>query len=508
MVKEFLDKAISELNGLPADGLIFQSLREGGTSIEDVGELETPAGTTSERPTSFAQALLSKLNVSGDTAIASPVPRRNPHSRAISSISSIRSESSGPSRGTSPAKPEPSARNGASPSGRLPTRNGGMEGLPNGDSVVPDRTGPLLNYACSLIKENRCCQMDFGSLALLSDDEGVCAAARELNIPTKGISEIRHIYAERKAAEKQRNGGRDTVGEVDTIKDASSLQPVTTEVNGGAAPLAEEVAVIQKNVARVEELARNEITTQEDQIASQDDIAEQEHQAVKNGNGDLEKVEGVTGEAILPSPVEDVVESKMNGVLGGLDSAQENQEDAPAPKVIPPEEKTIVLAAPAQISRKEAPVQQAAWQKVSLELTESNNLISPTVSPPEDNSSDEEVVVFNPRSKRLSQSIPSADPPKIPQVPQFPKVLRQHEASPNGAPAVIDPDAFGRSFAKKPSGVALNAGRTLAARSPRASPRHSPQRSIVTSVPADVDFVLKSGSPRGAARGRGKLWVP
>ena len=66
---------------------------------------------------------------------------------------------------------------------------------------------------------------------------------------------------------------------------------------------------------------------------------------------------------------------------------------------------------------------------------------------------------------------------------------------------VIDPDAFDRSYIVRPHNHAPNTNHRVM--SPRGSPRGGPR-----TPESEVDYVLKSGSPRGATRGRGKLWVP
>lgn len=508
VVKDFLDQALISENGLPSNGLIFESSRESRSIADDSTEAGGPAGGTKERSTSFAQALLSKLNVANESPIASPVPTRNHHSRAISSISSMLSESQGPSRGPSPAKSEPGARSGASPNGFLPSRNGGAEGLPVHDGATPDRIRPLLSYARSVMQSR--CQTDPGSLVVLSDDKDLCGAAGESNVPTRGISEIRQISAVNKAAEKRHNHDRDTVGEVDALKDPLSLHKTMTE-SSGAVPLgAKNVIMKEDSATEDQELSRPEIFPRGKQIVLDDTVVKKENQAVPVGHTDVGKSEAALSEAIPAEAMGDVVTGNTNGTLGTLDGVQEKEDSPPTSDITASAEKTSPLSGPAQILEKKVPRPQELSHEASSKPTASNNKAGPNIPPPGDSdSSDEEVVVFNPRSKRLSQTKASLEPPKTPRAPQLSKVPKKHEAPPsNGGPALIDPDAFGRSFARKPSGVALNAGRALAARSPRGSPRHSPHRSIATPEPADVDFVLKSGSPRGAARGRGKLWVP
>lgn len=82
---------------------------------------------------------------------------------------------------------------------------------------------------------------------------------------------------------------------------------------------------------------------------------------------------------------------------------------------------------------------------------------------------------------------------------------RQIQMEPTLSPTVIDPDAFDRSYVVQPRNAATANGTNGNHRTPH--PRGSPRRAPRTPEP-DVDFVLKSGSPRAAVRGKGKLWVP
>ena len=84
-------------------------------------------------------------------------------------------------------------------------------------------------------------------------------------------------------------------------------------------------------------------------------------------------------------------------------------------------------------------------------------------------------------------------------------VRRQVHKQPTSQPTVIDPDAFDRSYIIKPRPHTPNGSSNGNHRIP--SPRLSPRRATGTPE-AEVDFVLKSGAPRAATRGRGKLWVP
>lgn len=117
--------------------------------------------------------------------------------------------------------------------------------------------------------------------------------------------------------------------------------------------------------------------------------------------------------------------------------------------------------------------------------------------------SDEEVVVFSPKAKRLSAQ---KTPPK--QTNSRPPTRGNHvHASPQAKAPLIDPDAFGRSDAIGPPYVANSRTQAQNWQYPRYSPRGNP-RHVSRTNEQEVDFVLKSGSPRGASRGQGKLWVP
>ena len=102
---------------------------------------------------------------------------------------------------------------------------------------------------------------------------------------------------------------------------------------------------------------------------------------------------------------------------------------------------------------------------------------------------------------------------------------RKVQMEPTSNPTVIDPDAFDRSYVvQTPSNPQSNLSNSATAK-PRPAPRRrtSPKRegkadsarresptkhASKPATEADVDFVLKSGAPRGSARGKGKLWIP
>jgi hypothetical protein len=88
---------------------------------------------------------------------------------------------------------------------------------------------------------------------------------------------------------------------------------------------------------------------------------------------------------------------------------------------------------------------------------------------------------------------------------------REVQMEPTDNPTIIDPDAFDRSYVVKPPSASTPAVPNAGAHHYRQGgrPRPNPQVSPAPQTAAeDVEFVLKSGTPRGSTRGRGKLWVP
>ncbi|MCJ1286003.1 hypothetical protein MMC26_005345 [Xylographa opegraphella] len=75
---------------------------------------------------------------------------------------------------------------------------------------------------------------------------------------------------------------------------------------------------------------------------------------------------------------------------------------------------------------------------------------------------------------------------------------RKIQMQPTSSPTVIDPDAFDRSYVvQSPSIATTGTSGNHRVQGGRGGPRHAPK----TPEP-DFEFVLKSGSPRGSARGR------
>lgn len=148
-----------------------------------------------------------------------------------------------------------------------------------------------------------------------------------------------------------------------------------------------------------------------------------------------------------------------------------------------------------------APAQVASVQIAPSQVPPAHFPTAQDASDPYD--SDEEVVVFSPKAKRLSAQ---KNPPK--QINSRPPSRGNHvHASPQVKAPLIDPDAFGRSDAIGPPNMVNSRTQAQNWQYPRYSPRGNP-RHVSRTNEQDVDFILKSGSPRGTSRGHGKLWVP
>lgn len=148
-----------------------------------------------------------------------------------------------------------------------------------------------------------------------------------------------------------------------------------------------------------------------------------------------------------------------------------------------------------------APAQVASVQIAPSQVPPAHFPPAQDASDPYD--SDEEVVVFSPKAKRLSAQ---KNPPK--KINSRPPSRGNHvHTLPQVKAPLIDPDAFGRSDAIGPPFVVTSRTQAQNWQYPRYSPRANP-RHVSRTNEQEVDFVLKSGSPRGTSRGHGKLWVP
>ena len=130
--------------------------------------------------------------------------------------------------------------------------------------------------------------------------------------------------------------------------------------------------------------------------------------------------------------------------------------------------------------------------------------LAPTQAKPEVEDSDEEVIIFNPKSKRHSAT--QQRTPRRQYSPRRPSTAhaRSQQPVPHLSTPIIDPNAFGRDFTTNLRGYVPNGGHQL-----RNSPRGSPRRGGGARVhDSEVEYVLRSGATREATRGQGKLWVP
>jgi hypothetical protein len=92
---------------------------------------------------------------------------------------------------------------------------------------------------------------------------------------------------------------------------------------------------------------------------------------------------------------------------------------------------------------------------------------------------------------------------------------RQIKMEPTDKPTMIDPDVFDRSYvlqppSKSPSHSSPNEkrGRNNKSQKNRGNSKANGKRNERGTDSGDVEFVLKSGAPRGSLRGKGKLWEP
>lgn len=210
------------------------------------------------------------------------------------------------------------------------------------------------------------------------------------------------------------------------------------------------------------------------------------------------------------------IREEMNGTLAeqGLDHMKSDQHvsiNGDTPEGVTVSIQGQTTPSNTHTASQQSPIRHNTTEKSTPSTRRSSNGTSSvpakSVSEPED--SDEEVVVFNPKAKRLSaqqkaprqfNSKPSNQVEKAHPKPSN-QVEKVHPAPAVQTP-VIDPDAFGRSFATNPRPNYIQNKYQS-----RYSPRGSPRRGQRMNQP-EVDYVLKSGTTREASRGQGKLWVP
>lgn len=436
---------------------------------------------------------------------------------------------------------------------------------------VPVEVRPVLSYVLWRLHESDKGRADASFLMVLSDDPKTCAVGQKLDIVVSRIEEIRHTIAAQ-ATETDRNtlgdlerefGAREphpkNLDEMD-VTQSNGMHPL--QVNGDGVLSGENVKVDFPDKAPNSIGEEKLIKEEDDSIKAQSEICVEgstvvdkpvngfvlEEAEIENEYRDLPKQNYPTAIDIAEEhaaqekdgliepagPMSDeFVSEKISNITAwiknlapklssiseptlrphqGIDHSSREERDPQQPQV-PVIHQPVVLQRAAEIS---AP---------SPRRTSTASLPpAPSAEVPED--SDEEVVVFNPKSKRLSaqQKPPQTSPKqnvdlKLAQSPelnasQSPRQNVQRSPrkatpgrqpqvkTPPVAPAIIDPDAFGRSFATNPRAYARNNHPNS-----RYSPRGSPRRAMRTPEP-ELDYVLKSGNTRASVRGRGKLWVP
>lgn len=206
----------------------------------------------------------------------------------------------------------------------------------------------------------------------------------------------------------------------------------------------------------------------------------------------------------LPTANIDIAQEASNKLDTKMDIPPGINTNSPENTVASKEKQTAQL--PTSLSQpRKSPVKASAKidsKPASSRSPSVSDSISAQVDPePED--SDEEVVVFSPKSKRLSAQ---KTPPR--QTNDRPPIRANHaQQKPQLKAPLIDPDAFGRSDAIGPPYTTNTRAHVQNWQYPRYPPRGNP-RHVPRNNESEVDFVLKSGAPRGASRGQGKLWVP
>lgn len=436
---------------------------------------------------------------------------------------------------------------------------------------VPVEVRPVLSYVLWRLHESDKGRADASFLTVLSDDTKTCTVGQKLDIVVKRIEEIRHTIAAQ-VTETDRN----TLGDLEREFGAREPRPKNLDgkdvthsngmhplqVNGDGVLNGENVRVDIPNItpdskgeeklikeennstkehseiclegSTIVDKPANGFVLQEAEIENEYrdlpkqnyptaiDIAEEHAAQGKDGliepAGPMsdefvsEKISNITAWIKNLAPkLSSISEPTLNPHQGGDHSTREER-DSQQPQV-PIIYQPVVLQRAAEI-----------FTPSPRRTSTASPAPAPSAEAPED--SDEEVVVFNPKPKRLSaqQKPPQSSPKqnvdlKLAQSPklnasQSPKQnmqrsprkatpARQPQAkTPPVAPAIIDPDAFGRSFATNPRADVRNNHPNS-----RYSPRGSPRRAMRTPEP-ELDYVLKSGNTRASVRGRGKLWVP
>lgn len=233
---------------------------------------------------------------------------------------------------------------------------------------------------------------------------------------------------------------------------------------------------------------------------SQNSIITTPAASLAGGPGLMLKPEGIKIDDTVASQQKQIVNVDVRPATGNLIFAKVDIPDGNTPEYLAGSVQLQNTPPPKfQVQPQQSPMYRHSTKNSNSSSRRSSNVSSPAVAQnsvePED--SDEEVVVFNPKLKRTSAQQRLAK--------QFNQRQSNHVNSFQQAPQVkatiIDPDAFGRSFATNTRGYVPNGQRGR--NSQRGSPRRGPRM-----TEPEVDYVLKSGASREASRGRGKLWVP
>ena len=414
---------------------------------------------------------------------------------------------------------------------------------------VPDALKPLLSYVLWRLYEYDNFPMMPEPCFLLSNDLDTCRAAQKLSVPAKQVSELRATIATHQKATIDRNLYGDVEKDIFREEPNTENGNVRDRVNGGIDRQKSTDAVVHGLGQSTDlEHAESEVSTK------MDDLSEKSP----------EKVNGVKGDDMASSACSHhsdkqpqglvLKETKLHGPNAEFEEV--STRDSNPPSDVEPQ----ALPAPAQIQEK--PRHESVKAPAGLENGHKSPTASNKSSPASstDSDSDEEVIIFKPSLKRRSNPPPAAstfnapqtqpaEPTPVPtpaaavdistsrptsahasqspklnnQQKQFRQTRHPRQRAPRVAPTIIDPDAFDRSsIVTVPSSYNSQhrdhrANMRQGSRGQPPSPHISPRRGqppAPTPAPRaqiqepEVDYVLRSGAPRGAARGRGKLWVP
>ncbi len=493
----------------------------------------------------------------------------------VSEISVSRTFTAHTSLTIGPAKPKLVAR--APGSDRSPWRIGRkVPQIPLRE--VPAEVRPALSYVLWRLHESDKGRADASSLIVLSDDRRTYIAGQKLDTVVRKMEEIRHTVAaqivetdrnalgdlEREFGIKEpclktlQNGSVHGNGKTITHSNGIQTQPVNGESASNGDSKAVEILNQPSDGKGEEKSDRKENSVNdhfrnyldgctvverplsdfqfapqhaENEIESRD-LTKQSYPSVI----DIAEKNTTLQDGLIESagPVSnEFVSEKISNITAWIKNLAPKLGSSPEPNLnsqeateSPIKKETVSQQPQARTIHQPMVLQRAA----ELSAPSPHRIPNASPAPPrpveEPEDSDEEVVVFNPKAKRLSaqQKSPQQSPKQdvTPNASQSPKpsaaqiqkqnvqqspkkatrVPQPQTKTPPVAPAIIDPDAFGRSFATNPRANVHNNHPNS-----RYSPRGSPRRAVRTPEP-ELDYVLKSGNTRASIRGKGKLWVP